>query len=118
MCGPGPGPGPEPAMTPTSVENNVVNHVALVPGVVETERAAQVFRKLLRWTVVVVTSLRMNAEGIPETHSQEVNTLFPSTPARTFSCDVMLCEVSPYLSQVKKEQSLHLKSFLPPWRSL
>jgi len=56
----------------TSVQNNVVNHVALVFGVVEAERAAQVFRKLLG-CVVVVTGLHMHIEGIPEIDLQAVN---------------------------------------------
>lgn len=49
----------------TSVQNNVVDHVALAFGVVEAERAAQVFSEVL-WHVVVVTRLYMHGEGIPE----------------------------------------------------
>lgn len=41
----------------TSVQNNVVDHAARVIGVVEAERAAQVFRDLLRRVVIVVTCL-------------------------------------------------------------
>lgn len=53
----------------TSVQDNVVNHIALVFGVVEAERAAQIFREVLG-CVVVVSSLHMHGEVIPETHSQ------------------------------------------------
>lgn len=49
----------------TSVQDNVVNHIALVFGVVEAERAAQVFWEVLR-CVVVVTGLHMHGECIPE----------------------------------------------------
>lgn len=49
---------------PTSVQDNVVNHIALVFGVVQTERAAQVFGNVLG-RVVVVTSLHVHVEGIP-----------------------------------------------------
>lgn len=41
----------------------MVNHIALVFGVVEAERAAQVFREVVR-CIVVVTSLHMHGEGI------------------------------------------------------
>lgn len=51
------------------MQNNVVDHVALVFGVVEAERAAQVFGELLR-RVVVVTCLHVHGEGVPEAHSQ------------------------------------------------
>lgn len=57
------------SMMCTSVQDNVVNHIALVFGVVETERAAQVFRDVLGY-VVVVTGLHMHGEGIPETDSE------------------------------------------------
>lgn len=52
-------------MVVTSVQDNVVNHIAPVFGVVEAERAAQVFREVLR-CIVVVTSLHMQVKGIPE----------------------------------------------------
>lgn len=54
------------SVTRTSVQDNVVDHIALVFGVVEAERAAQVFREVLR-CIVVVSSLHMHGEGIPET---------------------------------------------------
>lgn len=53
----------------TSVQDNVVNHIALVFGVIEAERAAQVFGDVVR-CIVVVTGLHMHGEGIPETDSQ------------------------------------------------
>lgn len=53
----------------TSVQDNVVNHIALVFGVVEAERAAQVFRDVVR-CIVVVTGLHMHGEGIPEIDSE------------------------------------------------
>lgn len=37
----------------TSVQDNVVDHIALVFGVIETERAAQVFGDVFRFIVVV-----------------------------------------------------------------
>lgn len=54
---------------PTSVQNNVVDHIALVFGVVKAERAAQVFRQVLR-CVVIVTGLHVHGEGIPEADVQ------------------------------------------------
>ncbi len=56
-------------MTCTSVQNNVVNHIALVFGVVEAKRAAEVFREVVR-CIVVVTGLHMHGEGIPEIESE------------------------------------------------
>lgn len=53
----------------TSVQDNVVDHIALVFGVIEAERAAQVFRDVVR-CVVVVTGLHVHGEGIPEADSQ------------------------------------------------
>lgn len=48
----------------------MVNHIALVFGVVEAERAAQVFREVFR-CIVVVTGLHMRSEGIPEIDPDE-----------------------------------------------
>lgn len=53
----------------TSVQDNVVNHIALVSGVIEAERAAQVFKDFIRCTVVVAC-LNMQGEGIPEIDSE------------------------------------------------
>ncbi len=49
----------------TSVQDDVVDHIALVFGVIEAERAAQIFREVFR-CVVVVTGLHMHGEGTPE----------------------------------------------------
>lgn len=56
-------------MTCTSVQDNVVNHIALVFGVVEAEGAAQVFGEVVG-CVVVVTGLHMHGEGIPGMDSE------------------------------------------------
>lgn len=50
------------------MQDNVVNHIAPVFGVVEAQRAAEVFREVLR-CIVVVTGLHMQVEGIPERDS-------------------------------------------------
>lgn len=49
----------------TSVQNNVVYHIAFVSGVVEAERAAQVFGDVFRFTVVM-TRLHVHGEAIPD----------------------------------------------------
>lgn len=54
----------------TSVQDNVVNHIALVFGVIEAERAAQVFKDVIRCTVVV-SCLHMHVEGIPEIETEK-----------------------------------------------
>lgn len=54
----------------TSVQDNVVDHIALVFGVIEAEGAAQVFRDVGGRTVIVA-GLHVNGEGVPET--QEVS---------------------------------------------
>lgn len=51
------------------MQDNVVNHIALVFGVVEAERAAQVFREVLR-CIVVVSRLHMHGEVIPASDLQ------------------------------------------------
>lgn len=51
------------------MQHNVVDHIALVFGVVEAERAAQVFRDDFR-CMVVVTGLHMHGEGMPEKDSE------------------------------------------------
>lgn len=56
-------------MVCTSVQDNVVNHIALVFGVIEAERTAQVFWEVFS-CVVVVTGLHVHGEGIPEKDSQ------------------------------------------------
>lgn len=48
------------------MQDNVVDHIALVFGVVEAEGAAQVFGEILR-CIVVVTSLHVHVEAVPET---------------------------------------------------
>lgn len=58
------------SMMCTSVQDNVVNHIALVFGVIEAERAAQVFKDFIRGTVVVAC-LHMHGEGIPEMKKHE-----------------------------------------------
>lgn len=55
----------------TSVQDNVVDHIALVFGVIEAEGAAQVFRDVRRCTVVVA-GLHVNGEGVPATQIEEV----------------------------------------------
>ena len=52
----------------TSVQDDVVDHIALVFGVIEAERAAQVFRQVVR-CAAVVTGLHMHGEGVPERDS-------------------------------------------------
>lgn len=56
----------------TSVQDNVVDHIALVFGVIEAEGAAQVFRDVSRRTVVVA-GLHVNGEGVPATQIEEVS---------------------------------------------
>lgn len=58
----------------TSVQDNVVNHIALVFGVIEAERAAQVFKDVIRCTVVV-SCLHMHVEGIPEIETEKKGSL-------------------------------------------
>lgn len=48
----------------TSVQHDVVDHVALVFGVVEAEGAAEVFGEVFRLTAVV-TRLHVNGEAVP-----------------------------------------------------
>lgn len=62
-------------MTCTSVQDNVVDHIALVFGVVEAERAAQVFREVVR-CIVVVTGLHMHGEGISEMERKIIKILW------------------------------------------
>lgn len=50
------------------MQDNVVNHIALVFGVIEAERAAQIFGEVVRY-VVVVTGVHVHGEGIPEVDS-------------------------------------------------
>lgn len=50
----------------TSVQNNVVNHVARLFGAVEAEGAVQVLRDLLR-CITIVTRLHVYREVNPET---------------------------------------------------
>lgn len=47
----------------------MVDHIALVFGVVEAQRTAQVFGDVIRY-VVVVTGLHMHVEGVSETDLQ------------------------------------------------
>lgn len=65
----------------TSVQDDVVNHIALVFGVIEAERAAQVFREVVGGAAVV-TGLHMHGKGIPEADSETerriVNLSYPS----------------------------------------
>lgn len=56
----------------TSVQDNVVDHIALVFGVIEAEGAAQVFRDVGR-RAVVVAGLHVNGEGVPATQIEEVS---------------------------------------------
>lgn len=51
------------SVQPTSVQHDVVNHIALVFGVIEAEGAAQVFGDVFRFTAVV-TGLHMYGEGV------------------------------------------------------
>lgn len=53
----------------TSVQDNVVDHIALVFGVIEAEGAAQVFRDVGR-RAVVVAGLHVNGEGVPVTEDR------------------------------------------------
>ena len=53
------------ALSVTSVQDDVVDHVALVLGVVEAERAAQVPGRLLRGAGRVAR-LHVHGEGVPE----------------------------------------------------
>ena len=46
----------------------MVNHIALVFGVIEAERAAQIFREVVRY-VVVVTGVHVHGEVIPDVDS-------------------------------------------------
>lgn len=68
----------------TSVQDDVVDHIALVFGVVEAERTAQVFRALLR-DADAVTCLHMHGEGIPEVDSQTALE-FSELPKQFFEC--------------------------------
>lgn len=52
----------------------MVNHIALVFGVIEAERAAQVFKDVIRCTVVV-SCLHMHVEGIPEIETEKKGSL-------------------------------------------
>lgn len=54
------------SVKPTSVQHDVVDHIALVFGVVEAEGAAQIFGDVFRVTAVV-TCLHMNGEAVPVT---------------------------------------------------
>lgn len=49
----------------TSVQHDVVDHIALVFGVIEAEGAAQIFGDVFRFTAVV-TRLHMHGEAVPE----------------------------------------------------
>lgn len=51
------------SLRPTSVQHDVVDHIALVFGVIEAEGAAQVFGDVFRFTAVV-TGLHMYGEGV------------------------------------------------------
>lgn len=66
------------------MQNYVVYHVALVFGVVQAERTAQVIGKLLRCivVVVVVTGFNVHDEGITATHvdSERALLMIPSVP--------------------------------------
>lgn len=48
----------------TSVQHDVVDHIALVFGVIEAEGAAQVFGDVFRFTAVV-TRLHVHGEAVP-----------------------------------------------------
>lgn len=48
----------------TSVQHDVVDHIALVFGVVEAEGAAEVFGEVFRFTAVV-TCLHVHGEAVP-----------------------------------------------------
>lgn len=54
----------------TSMQDNVVDHIALVSGVVETEGAAKFFRRFLL-DIVVVPCLHVHGEVVPETDKGE-----------------------------------------------
>lgn len=51
----------------TSVQDDVIDHAALVFGVIQTERTAQIFRNLLR--TAGVTALHMQRERGSETQA-------------------------------------------------
>lgn len=52
----------------TSVQDDVVDHIALVFGVIEAEGAAQVFGDV-NGGAVVVAGLNVHSEGMPGTHT-------------------------------------------------
>lgn len=106
----------------TSVQHDVVDHIALVFGVIEAEGAAQIFGDVFRFTAAV-TRLHMQGEAVPVTGQRQRL----KGKKEGLCCPSLLFglyynpqhqQSFSYLQQVKKVQSLHLKSFLPPWRSL
>lgn len=54
------------------MQDDVVDHIAPVFGVVEAEGAAQVFRQVLRCSAVVVTGLHVHVEGNPERDTHRI----------------------------------------------